>query len=128
LTVGALAEQLKPMLLDLESRASRRLCRHSVNAAVANIGGGAALKADEMVVVRWLAWDVGVASIRKVESLHKALLCKKFKETKDGGATDTEAAPLRIVQELCRSEVALALPNKFCELAAWPGKAHPCLI
>jgi len=128
LTVGALAEQLKPMLLDLESGAPRRLCRHSVNAAVANIGGGAALEADEMVVVRRLAWDVGVASIRKIESLHKALLCKEFKETKDGGATDPEAASLRIVQELCRREVALSLPNEFCELAARPGKAHPCLI
>jgi hypothetical protein len=116
------------MLLDLESRAPRRLCGHSVNAAVANIGGGAALKADEMVMMRWFARDVGVASIRKVEALHKALLCKKFKETKDGGATDSEAAPLRIVQELCRREVALSLPNEFGELAAWSGKAHPCLI
>ena len=128
MTVGALAEQLKAMLLDLESGAPRRLCGHSVNAAVANIGGGAALKADEMVMVRRPAWDVGVASIRKVESLHKALLCEEFKETKDGGATDPEAAPLSIVQELCRREVALSLPNEFCELAALPGKAHPCLI
>lgn len=76
------------MLLDLESGAPRRDCRHGVNAAVANIGGCAALKADEMVMMRRLAWDVGVAAIRKVESLHKALLCKKFKETEDGGATD----------------------------------------
>ena len=116
------------MLLDLESGAPRRLCGHSVNAAVTYVGGGAALKADEMVVVRRLTWDVGVASVRKVESLHKALLCKKFKETKDGGATDPEAASLRIVQELCCREVALAPPNEFGELAAWPGKAHPCLI
>jgi hypothetical protein len=116
------------MLLDLESGAPRRLCGHSVNAAVSNIGGGAALKADEMVMMRWFARDVGVASVRKVESLHKALLCKKFKETKDGGATDPEAASLRIVQELCRREVALAPPNEFGELAARPSKAHPCLI
>jgi hypothetical protein len=116
------------MLLDLESGAPRRLCGHSVNATVTYVGGGAALKADEMVVVRRLAWDVGVAAIRKVESLHKALLCKKFKETKDGGAADPEAAPLGIVQELCRREVALSLPNEFCELAARPSKAHPCLI
>lgn len=116
------------MLLDLESGAPRRDCRYGVNAAVANIGGCAALKADEMVMMRRLAWDVGVAAIRKVESLHKALLCKKFKETKDGGATDPKTASLRIVQKLRRREVALALPNEFCELAARPGKAHPCLV
>jgi len=116
------------MLLDLESGAPRRLCGHSVNATVTYVGGGAALEADEMVVVRRLTWDVGVASIRKIESLHKALLCKKFKETKDGGATDTKTTSLGIVQELCRREVALALPNQFSELAARPGKAHPCLI
>jgi hypothetical protein len=116
------------MLLNLESGAPRRLCSYSVNATVANIGGGAALKADEMVMMRWFARDVGVASIRKVEALHKALLCKKFKETKDGGATDPKPASLRIVQELCRREVALSLLNQFSELAAWPGEAHPCLI
>jgi hypothetical protein len=116
------------MLLNRKSGAPRRLCGHSVNPAVANIGGGAALKADEMVMMRWFARDVGVAPIRKVEALHKALLCKKFKETKDGGATDPKTAPLRIVQELCRGEVALSPSNQFGELAAWPGEAHPCLI
>jgi hypothetical protein len=69
------------MLLNMKPGAPRRLCGHSVNAAVTNIGGGAALKADEMVMMRWFARDVGVAPIRKVEALHKALLCKKFKET-----------------------------------------------
>ena len=128
MTGGALAEQLEPMLLDLESGAPRRLCRHSVNAAVTNIGGRAALKADEMVMVRRFARDVGVAAIRKVEPLHKTLFSKKFKETKDGGATDSKTAPLCIVQKLRRREVALAPPNEFGELAAWPGKAHPCLI
>jgi hypothetical protein len=116
------------MLLNMKSGAPRRLRGHSVNAAVANIGGGAALKADEMVMMCWFARDVGVAAIRKVEALHKTLFCKKFKETKDGGATDPKPASLSIVQELCRREVALSLPNEFGELAAWPGKAHPCLI
>jgi hypothetical protein len=116
------------MLLNLESGAPRRLCSYSVNATVTYIGGGAALKADEMVMMRWFARDVGVAAIRKVEPLHKALLGKKFKKTKDGGATDTKTTLLRIVQELRRREVALSLPNEFGELAAWSGKAHPCLI
>jgi hypothetical protein len=116
------------MLLDLKSGASRRLCGHSVNATVAYIGGGAALKTDEMMMMCWFTRDVGVAAIRKIESLYKTLLRKKFKETKDGGATNPKTASLRIVQELCRREVALSLPNQFSELAAWPGKAHPCLI
>jgi hypothetical protein len=116
------------MLLNMKPGAPRRLCGHSVNATVTYIGGGAALKADEMVMMRWFARDVGVAPIRKVEALHKTLLCKKFKETKDGGATDPKPASLSIVQELCRREVALSLLNQFSELAAWPGEAHPRLI
>ena len=116
------------MLLNRKSGAPRRLCGHSVNTAVTNIGGGAALEADKVVMMCWFARDVGVATIRKIESLHKALLGKKFKETKDGGATDPKTAPLRIVQEFCRGEVALPPSNEFGELAAWPGEAHPCLI
>jgi hypothetical protein len=45
----------------------------------------------------WFARDVGVATIGKIESLHKALLGKKFKETKDGGATDPKTALPRII-------------------------------
>ena len=116
------------MLLDLESGAPRRLCGHSVNTAVTNIGGAAALEADKVMMMCWFARDVGVATIGKIESLHKALLGKKFKETKDGGTTDPKTAPLRIIQELCRGEVALPPSNEFGELAAWPGEAHPCLI
>jgi hypothetical protein len=116
------------MLLNLKPGSPRRLCRHRVNAAVTDIGGGAAIKADQMVMVRRFARDVGVAAIRKVEPLHKTLLSKKFKETKDGGSTDSKTAPLCIVQQLRRREVALAPPNEFGELAAWPSKAHPCLI
>ena len=116
------------MLLDLESGAPRRLCGHSVNPAVTNIGGAAALEADKVMMMCWFARDVGVATIGKIESLHKALLGKKFKETEHGGATDPESAPLRIIKELCRGEVALSPSNEFGELAAWPGEAHPCLI
>ena len=79
MTGGALTEEFEAVLLNLESGASRRFRRYRVNAAVTYICGGAALKADEMVMMRWFARDVGVAAIRKVESLHKALFCKKFK-------------------------------------------------
>jgi hypothetical protein len=81
-----------------------------------------------MVMMRWFARDVGVAAIRKVESLHKALFCKKFKEAEDGGATDSEAASFSIIQELRRREVALAPPDQLGELAARSSKAHPRLI
>jgi hypothetical protein len=116
------------MLLNLKPGSPRRLRCYCVNATIVNFGGGAAIKADQMVMVRRFARDVGVAAIRKVEPLHKTLLSKKFKETKDGGSTDSKTAPLCIVQQLRRREVALAPPNEFGELAAWPSKAHPCLI
>jgi hypothetical protein len=128
LTGGALTEEFEAVLLNLESGASRRLRRYRVNAAVTYICGGAALKADEMVMMRWFARDVGVAAIGKVESLHKALFCKKFKEAEDGGATDPEAASFSIIQELRRREVTLAPLDQLGELAARSSEAYPRLI
>ena len=74
-----------------------------------------------MMMMCRFARDVGVTAIRKIESLYQTLLGKKFKETKDSGATDTETTTFRIVQELGRGEVALAPLNEFGELAARLG-------
>jgi hypothetical protein len=64
------------MLLNRKSGTPGCLRRYSVNAAVANVSRRAARKADEMVMVRWFARDVRMAAVRKIKSLHKALLCE----------------------------------------------------
>lgn len=58
------------MLFDLETRAARRFARDRFNPAVVHIGCGATVEADKMVVMGWLAWDVGVRSVGEVDPLH----------------------------------------------------------
>jgi hypothetical protein len=84
------------MLLYLKSRSSRRLARHGVDTAVVNFCRSAARQADEVVMVCRFTRDVGVRSIGEIEPLNESLLSEQIKVTKDRGAPDPKAAPIRI--------------------------------
>lgn len=113
------------MLFDRESGAARRLARHRLDAAVANIGRGAALQADEVVVVRWFTGNVGVAAVREIDALDKALLAEEFEQAEDGCASDPEAPTPNILHEVCGGEVAFASCDERGEPPARAGEPNP---
>jgi len=116
------------VLFDLETGAARRFVRDRFNPAVVHIGCGATVEADKMVMVGWLAWDVGVRSVWEVNPLYKPLLAEELQESKDRCASDPHFPPTRILQEVRGGEVPLAALNEPGEFSAWAGQAYPCAI
>ncbi len=109
------------MLFNLETRAARRFARDRFNPTVVHICCCATVEADKVVMVGWLAWDVGVRSVREVDPLHQPLLAEELQESKDGCASDPHPPPTRILHEVRGSEVPLAALNERGELPAWAG-------
>jgi len=114
--------------LNLEARASGRLSGDGVNAAVIDLRDGTARDADQVMVMGGLARDVGVSTVREVNSLDEVLVGEKFEETEDGGAPDTEAAPLGVGEEVSGGEVPLPTCDQGGEFTARSGKAYPRLV
>jgi hypothetical protein len=86
------------MLFNLETGAARRFARHRFNPAVVHIGCGATVEADKMVMVGWLAWDVGVRSVWEVNPLNEPLLAEELQKSEDGCASDPHPSPVGILQ------------------------------
>ena len=74
-----------------------------------------------MVMVGWLAWDVGVRSVWEINPLHQPLLAEELQESKDSCASDPHPPPTRILQEVRSGEVPLTALNERGELPAWAG-------
>jgi hypothetical protein len=114
--------------LNLEARASGRLSGDGVNAAVIDLRDCTARDTDQVMVMRWLARDVGVSTVGQVNSFDEVLLGEEFEKTEDGGAPNTEAALLGVGEEVGGGEVTLAPCDEGGKLTAWPGKAYPRLV
>ena len=116
------------MRLNFETGAPGRLGGDGVNAAVINLGDCAARDTDEVVVVRRLAWDVGVSAVWEINPLDEVLVGKEFEETEDGGASDAEAALLGVGEQIGGGEVPRSARDQGGEFTARPGKADPRLV
>jgi hypothetical protein len=114
--------------LNLEARASGRLSGDGVNAAVIDLRDGTARDADQVMVMGGLARDVGVSTVREVNSLDEVLLGEKFEETEYGGAPNAEAALLGVGEEVGGGEVPLPTCDQGGEFTARSGKAYPRLV
>ena len=116
------------MRLNFETGAPGRLGGDGVNAAVINLGDCAARDTDEVVVVRRLAWDVGVSAVWEINPLDEVLVGKEFEETEDGGASDAEAALLGVGEQVGGGEVPRSARDEGGEFTTRPGKADPRLV
>ena len=116
------------MGLNLEARASSGFGSDGVNAAVVYFGDCSTRNADQVMVVGRFARDIGVSTVRQVNSLNKVLVSKKFEEAEDGGAPDTEVALIGIGEKVCGGEVPLAPCDQGGEFTSRPGKADPRLV
>jgi len=116
------------MRLNFKARAPGGLGGDGVNAAVIDLGDCATQDADEVVVVRRLARDVGVSAVGEVNSLHEILVGEEFEETEDGGASDAEAALLGVGEQIGGGEVPRSARDQGGEFTARPGKTDPRLV
>jgi hypothetical protein len=114
--------------LNLEARASGRLSGDGVNAAVIDLRDRTARDTHQVMVMRGLARDVGVSTVREVNSLDEVLLGEKFEETEYGGAPNAEAALLGVGEEVGGGEVPLPTCDQGGEFTARSGKAYPRLV
>jgi hypothetical protein len=114
--------------LNLEARASGRLSSDGVNAAVIDLRDCTARDADQVMVMRGLARDVGVSTVGEVNSFDEVLVGEEFEEAEDGGAPNTKAALLGVGEEVGGGEVPLPPRDQGGELTARSGKAYPRLI
>jgi hypothetical protein len=114
--------------LNLEARASGRLSGDGVNAAVIDLRDCTARDADQVMVMRGLARDVGVSTVGEVNSFDEVLIGEEFEKTEDGGAPNTKAALLGVGEEVGGGEVPLSTRDQGGKLTAWPGKAYPRLV
>ena len=114
--------------MNLEARASGRLSGDGVNAAVIDLRDCTARDADQVMVMGWLARNIGVSAVGEVNSFDEVLVSEEFEETEDGGAPNAEAALLGVGEEVGGSEVPLAPRDQGGEFTARPGKAYPRLV
>jgi hypothetical protein len=126
--VGAAAEQFEPVRFDGEAAATRGFGRHGINAAIIDLGDRSAGDTDKVVMVRWLAWDVGVPAVWQVNPLNEPLLGEKVEEAEDGGAANPQAALTCVGDQVGGGEVPVALRNERGNLTARTGKADPRLV
>ena len=126
--VGAAAEQFEPVRFNGEATATRGFGRHGVNAAIIDLGDRSTGDTDKVVVVRWLAWHVGMPTIWQVNPLNEPLLGKQVKQTEDGGAANAKATLTCVGDQVGRREVAVSLGNERGNLTARTGQADPRLI
>jgi hypothetical protein len=128
LATWAAAEELQSVRLNHKAGASGGFGGHCVDATVINLGDCTACDADHVMVVRRLAWNIGVPAIWKINPLDEVLVGEELKETEDGGASDSESAPFGVSQEVGGGEVPLPQFDQGGKLTARPGEADPSSI
>lgn len=126
--VGAAAEQFEPVRFNREATATRCFGRHGVNAAIIDLGDRPTGDTDKVVVVRWLAWHVGMPAVWQVNPLNEPLLGEQVEKAEDCGAANAKATLTCIGDEVSGGEVTIALGNERRNLTARTGKADPRLI
>ena len=88
----------------------------------------AALVADEVVVMRGLAGDIGMPTIGEVDALDEPSVGEQLEEAEDGGPPDAEAVRLGVGEEVCGGEVPATAADQGRQVASRPGQADPRLV
>lgn len=101
------------MGVDPVSRALTDRVDDGPQTGVVDVGGSAARRADDVVMVGWLAADVRVLAGRQVEPLDDAQLEEQVERPKDRRPTDREVTLPCIGGEVGRGEVALAAGDQL---------------
>jgi hypothetical protein len=122
LAVRAAPEQLEPVVVDRVARPLLDVADDGSPACVIDVPAGAAIRADDMVVVHGLAGDVGVFTRRQVEALYRPQVGQDVKRAEDRGAADPKAPLAGIRDEVGRGEVPVASRDQVGDRTASLGQ------
>src|SRR5437870_1777956 len=106
------------MRVDLVAGAPPDLPQRHVQVALVDANRAAAARADEMVVMRRLAADVGVLPAGQVDPLDQVEAGQQLQRAEDGRPTEPGALTPRRAQEILGGEVALPLSDQACRAEA----------
>ena len=101
------------MVVDAVASPSGNLAEHDAESGVVDLAGAPAARADHMVVVRSLAYDIGMVATRQVQPLHGAEGFQDLECSEHRGAPDAKMPLPRFVDELARGEVPVAMGNEI---------------
>ena len=97
---------------------------HAGQADVIDVGGPAAPATDHMMVmIRWLARDVGVVTRWKVDPFDRADAFERVEGPENGRAADSRLAPSRVINKIGGGEMALAPGDEVGNGAARPRQS-----
>ena len=103
LAVGAAPEQLETVVVDAIARPSLDVADDGTPPRVVDIAAPAAIRADHVVVMSWLARHVGVLATRQVDPLDGVQIGEQVEGPEDRRPPDPEATPSRVDHEVgCR--------------------------
>ena len=100
------------MVVDPEPGLASDILDDGSQAGIVDLGGPPAARADDVVVMRRLAADIGVLAGREVETFDGADVLQELERAEDGGPPDGGAALLGRGDQLGGREVAVLLGDQ----------------
>ena len=100
------------MIVDPESGLAGDVADDRAQAGVVDLAGPPAARADDVVVMRGLAADVGVLAVRQVETFDGADAFEQVERAEDGGPPDGGTGCLRGGDQLGGREMAVLLGDQ----------------
>ena len=95
---------------------------------VGYLGAPATVRADHVVVMGWLADDVGMPAVGQVNPFDESELLEELESPEDGRSPDAKSRALRLSDELIRGEVAIAVGDHLDDDAPRLGDEIPSLV
>lgn len=120
--------QLESMGLDDVPGVSSDLIDHVLEAVIIRLVGPPAARANDVVVMGRFARHIGVLTGRQVEALQDLEVGEEVQRPEDGGTTDTQATVARLIDEVRRREVTVALLDQVGDGATRFGEPITGLI
>ena len=111
------------MLVDPVAGPPSDLAHDRTETGVVDIPTPAAVGADDMMVMDGVAGDVRVVAAGQVDALDRPKLRQDVEGSEDRGASDAPALARRVVDEVCRREVALPTGDQVDDRTPGGGRA-----
>src|SRR6266566_4272530 len=128
LAVPAEPEQLEPVGIDAVTASAGDLGHGFGNAAVLDVRRPPAARADDMVVVRPSARDVGVLAAGQLETLYDVQLAQQVQGAKERRPADVEPAITGVGLELGGREMAIVLGDEIRDGTPRAGQSIAGLV
>ena len=122
LAVWTDAKELKPMGLDPEARPAGHIAGDRRHPARLDLGRALAHRADHVMVVNRLAFNVGVVPAGQIDPLDRVQLGEQLKGPEDRGPADIELLAARVIDQVGGGEMAVPFGDQASHDAARLGQ------